>query len=159
VTGNAPLGVIIHSTTVGGDITQTGGGGGPSCAPPKTGPFAAFHSPVFSDYEDNTIGGDITVTQLNSCYLGIIRNHVGKTMTVTNDALGDPDAIEIESNVIHKNLSCSHDTQNVWDSSETTETGLYPRALHRNTVHGKRSGQCRKAGPLTQGGPPAGGPF
>jgi hypothetical protein len=159
VTSNSPLGVIIHSTTVGGDITQTGGGGGPSCTPPKTGPFASFHSPVFSDYEDNTITGDLTVTKLNSCYLGIFRNHV-TAMKVTYDTLSDPDAIEIGTNVIKENLACWHDKQHVWDSSETSMTGaIYPRQLHRNTVHGKRLGQCQKAGPLTQGGPPAGGPF
>jgi hypothetical protein len=158
ITSNAPLGVIIHSTTVGGDVTQTGGGGGLSCTPPKTGPFAMFMSPVFSDYEDNAITGDLTVTKVTSCYLGIIRNGVS-AMKVTYDSMGDPDAIEIETNVIKHNLACWHDKQHVWDSHETTETGLYPRALSRNTVHGNRKGQCRTAGPLTQNGPPAGGPF
>jgi hypothetical protein len=158
ITSTSPLGVIIHSTTIGGDVTQTGGGGGLSCAPPKTGPFSLFMSPVFSDYEDNTISGNLTVTKLTSCYLGIIRNHAS-TLKVTYDSMGDPDAIEIEANVIKHNLACWHDKQHVWDSHETTQTGIYPRALSRNIVHGKRMGQCQKAGPLTADGPPAGGPF
>ena len=158
VNSNAPLGVIIHSTTIGGNVKQSGGGGGLSCATPKTGPFSLFQSPVYSDYEDNTISGDLTVTKLTSCYLAVIRNHV-KDVSVTYDSLGDPDAIEIELNVIKQNLACSHNKQHVWDSHEVKQTGIYPRALGRNTVHGTRSGQCVKAGPLTQGGPPAGGPF
>jgi hypothetical protein len=161
ITENAPLGVIIHSTRIGGGITQTGGGGGLSCVPPKTGPFAAFHSPVYSDYEDNTIAGNVTVTQITTCYLGIIRDHVGNTMKVTYDSMGDPDAIELESNVIKHNLVCFHDKQNVWDSSEKSfgQTATFPRTLHRNMVSGNRVGQCTTAGPITQGGPPVGGPF
>jgi hypothetical protein len=159
VSSSSPLGVIIHSTTIGGNVSQSGGGGGLSCAPPKTGPFGAFHSPVYSDYEDNKISGNVAITQLTSCYLGVIRNHV-KNLTVSNDKMGDPDAIEIESNVVKQNLRCVNDSQHVWDSSEIPQNGaIYPRALHRNTVDGKREGQCKKAGPLTSGGPPAGGPF
>ena len=160
VTENAPLGVIIHSTKLGGGITQTGGGGGVSCAVPTTGPFAAFKSQIYSDYEDDTITGNLVVNKITTCYLGIARVHVN-TMKVTYDTMGDPDAIEITSNVVKHNLVCSHDKQNVWDSSEKSfsQTGTYPRTLKRNTVDGKREGQCSKAGPLTAGGPPAGGPF
>lgn len=160
VTSTMTLGVIIHSTTIGGDVTQTGGGGGTSCNPPSSGPFAAFHSPVFSDYEDNMITGNLKVTRVTSCYLGIIRNHVDN-LRVTYDMMGDPDAIEIELNHVKENLACWHDRQHVWDSAEANfgQPGIYPRKLGRNTVNGKRVGQCVKAGPLTQGGPPAGGPF
>lgn len=158
LTSSMPLGVIVHSTTIGGDVTQTGGGGGTSCATPSGGPFAAFQSPVFSDYEDNTVTGNIKVTRVTSCYLGIIRNHV-ENLRVTYDVMGDPDAIEIELNHVKRNLACWHDRQHVWDSSEASQSGLYPRKLGRNTVNGKRVGQCVKAGPLTQGGPPAGGAF
>jgi hypothetical protein len=160
VTENAPLGVIIHSTRIGGGITETGGGGGLSCIPPKTGPFGAFHSPVYSDYEDDTITGNLTVTKVTSCYLGIARVHVN-TLKVTYDSMGDPDAIEILSNVVKHNLVCFHDKQNVWDSTEKSfnQTGTFPRTLERNMVAGNRVGQCATAGPLTQGGPPAGGPF
>jgi hypothetical protein len=158
IASTSPLGVIIHSTTIGGNVTQTNGGGGTSCSPPSSGPFALFQSPVYSDYEDNTITGNLKVTRVTSCYLGIIRNHV-ENLRVTYDTMGDPDAIEIETNVVKRNLACWHDRQHVWDSSETTQTGIYPRKLSRNTVHGKRVGQCVKAPPLTQGGPPAGGPF
>ncbi|MFL5822631.1 MAG: hypothetical protein ACJ764_04235 [Solirubrobacteraceae bacterium] len=155
VTSNRPLGVIVHSTTIGGDVSQTGGGGGLTCQP--KGPFAAFQSPVYSAYEDSTISGDLSVTGVISCWMGVIRNHV-HNVSLNNNKLSDDDAIEVESNHVRGNLGCAGNSH-VWDSSETTETGLYPRALHRNHVRGKRFGQCRKAGPLTEGGPPAGGPF
>jgi hypothetical protein len=153
-----PLGVIVHSTTVGGKVDEFGGGGGMSCAPPSTGPFASFHSPVFSAWEDNTIAGHLYVTDKESCWLGVIRNHVGGALKLVRDKMADPDAIEVESNHVHGNLFCLNDRPHVWDSSETGNS-TYPRELHRNHVHGSRIGQCQKAGPLTQGGPPAGGPF
>jgi hypothetical protein len=156
VTENAPLGVIIHSSTIGGSISQTGGGGGVNCNP--TGPFAAFQSPVFSAYEDDTISGNITITQVSSCWLGVIRNHIGKSLKITDESMADPDAIEIETNVIGRDLVCRHDKQHVWDSSETGES-TYPRSISRNHVHHYRLGQCRTATPVTSDGVPAGGPF
>jgi hypothetical protein len=90
-------------------------------------------------------------------------------MTISGNKLADPDGIEILSNHIHGNLACTKNghpsgeppgTMPVWDSNETSMSGaIYPRALDRNHVHGKRLGQCKKAGPLTMGGPPAGGRF
>jgi hypothetical protein len=158
ITENAPLGVIVHSSTIGGSITETGGGGGVNCNP--TGPFAAFQSPVFSDYEDNTITGGVTITQVTSCWLGVIRNHIGKSLTISNNSMADPDAIEIEKNVIKRNLVCRRNKQHVWDSADSSPTGaLYPRSIGRNKVGHYREGQCLTATPLTPDGVPAGGPF
>lgn len=158
VTENAPLGVIIHSSSIGGSVTETGGGGGMTCTP--SGFFASIQTPVFSDYEDNTVTGGITVTHVASCWLGVIRNHIGKSLKITYDSMADPDAIEIETNVIGHNLACWHDTQHVWDSSEASPSGaLYPRTIGRNTVMHYRLGQCKTAGPLRSGGVWAGGPF
>ena len=60
------LGVIVHDGTILGDVREVGGGGGTSTGPgancTPTGIFAAFGSPVFSDYEDSTIGGNLSVT-------------------------------------------------------------------------------------------------
>ncbi len=158
VIANAPLAVIIHSTTIAGDVQQTGGGGGFSCKVPKSGPFAAFKSPVFSTYEDDMVLGSVSVSKIKTCWLGLGRLNVTNNMSLLNNKLGDPDAIEVLSNTIQMNLVCRHNSPHLWDSSEKSK-GLYPRQLHRNTVNGTRSGQCVKAGPLTKGGPPAGGPF
>ena len=53
------LGLIVHNSAIGQSIKDIGGGGGPTCAVPKTGIFAAFKSPVFSDLEDSSVGGDV----------------------------------------------------------------------------------------------------
>ena len=62
------LGVVVHDTTIGGSVTQTSGGGGvthsptddPQCVTAPPGPFAT--TGVYSDYEDDTIGGNLQVT-------------------------------------------------------------------------------------------------
>jgi hypothetical protein len=158
VIASGALATLIHFSKIGGDVRQSGGGGGKSCAVPKTGPFAAAHSPIYSDYEDARIGGSVIVSKLTSCYLGIARLHVSGAMSLTQNHLGDPDAIEVLSNHIRGDLACRGNSA-VWDSNELKMMALFPRKLDRNSVRGKRSGQCKKAGPLAKGGKPAGGPF
>jgi hypothetical protein len=166
---NSPLGVVVHNSTIGGNVKETGGGGGLSCTPPKSGVFAKVMSPVYSDYEDTTIGGNITISGLNSCWLGVGREKIGGSLTIDNNEMADPDAIEVFSNHIRKNLACSGnghpaadtlpDDQPVWDSGEIPTNGaIYPRRAQPNTVGGTRSGQCVTATPLTLGGA-SGGPF
>ena len=136
-----PLGVIVHDGTVRGNVSENGGGGGVTCDP--SGAFAAFGSPVYSDYEDSSVGGWMSISGLSSCWLGVARVHIGQSLTVTNDQLLDPDAIEILSNTIGGNLSCSGNRM-VWDSADLTND-LYPRVWLPNSVGGKRMGQCEKA--------------
>ena len=50
-----PLGVIVHNVSIGEDITSSRGGGGVNCSP--SGIFTEFGSPVFSAYEDSSVGG------------------------------------------------------------------------------------------------------
>ena len=136
-----PLGVIVHDGTVTGNVSENGGGGGLTCDP--SGAFAAFGSPVYSDYEDSSVGGWMSISGLSSCWLGVARVHIGQSLTVTNDQLLDPDAIEILSNTIGGNLSCSGNRM-VWDSADLTND-LYPRVWLPNSVAGRRMGQCEKA--------------
>ena len=168
VTENAPLGVIVHNSMIGGNLTESGGGGGASCAPVKTNP--AFGFGVFSDYEDSWIGGNVVIKNLKSCWLGFGRVYTVGGVTISNNEMADPDAIEIFSNYISKNLACSGnshpasgmppDDQPVWDSGETSSTGaIYPRNPQPNTVEGTRSGQCVHATPTTQGGSSSGALF
>jgi hypothetical protein len=117
---------------------------------------------VFSAYEDNTIGKNLEVKIVTSCWLGITRDTVKHSVKLIKDKMGDPDAIEVLSNTIHRNLACFGNghpsgmptgTQPVWDSSDISPTGaLYPRMAEPNTVSGKRLGQCVLASPSTQGG-------
>jgi hypothetical protein len=150
-----PLGVVVHLTTIGGAVTETGGGGGLSCDP--SGAFAKFGSPVYSDYEDTTIGQGLKISNLTSCWLGVARVHVNGSATFRNDQLKDPDAIEIIDNHVSENLAC-YDNSMVWDSADIAE-GLYPRQPEPNTVGGQRLGQCVLASPPTDSSPSGPGPF
>jgi len=152
---NSPLGVVVHLTTIGGSVTETGGGGGESCNP--AGAFNKFGSPVYSDYEDTTVGRSLSITDLTSCWLGMARDHVHGNATFKNDQLADPDAIEILDNHVGENLAC-YDNSMVWDSGDLTND-LYPRQPEPNTVGGQRLGQCVLASAPTQGGVSGPGPF
>ena len=110
VTATSALAVIVHKSTVDGDIAQTGGGGGLSCSPPFPSPFSQFQSPVYSDYEDNTVGGNLRVTDLTSCWFGALRNTVGGSATFSNNSMGDPDANENLTNLVSGNLICSNNS-------------------------------------------------
>jgi hypothetical protein len=151
-----PLGVVVHNATIGGNVSQNGGGGGFTCEP--SGFFAAIHSPVYSTYEDGQVGGNLSVMGLTSCWLGIAREQVGGNLRVNGDQLADPDAIEILSNTVEGNLIC-HGNSQVWNSAEVSFPALFPRTPFPNTVNGKRIGQCVLASPAEEGGASGPGPF
>lgn len=153
---NGAFGVVVHNSKIDGSVTESGGGNGLNCTP--SGVFSAFMSPPFFDYEDSTIKGDVTISKLVGCYLAVIRDHVGGNLTFTNNKLADPDAIEIETNTVGKNLACTGNSS-VWDSHELSHTANFPRGPSPNTVHGKRSGQCVLSTPTTMGGPSGPGAF
>jgi hypothetical protein len=195
-----PLGVVVHNSTIGGNVQETGGGGDSTCNEgngPTVEGFYVFGGgvfgkfPVYSDYSDSTVNGNLSVTGLKSCWLGVTRVHVGRpdqgreqdgnrgeqdgnrgerdgnrgeqdgnggNVQLINNQLLDEDAIEILSNQISGNLVCD-DNSHVWDSNEVKPPNNFPRELDRNTVSGDRVGECVLAGPLTKGGPLAGGPF
>jgi hypothetical protein len=75
--------------------------------------------------------------------------------------MADPDAMEIGSDVIGGNLACKANTNlvpassAVWDSHEANANNgsFFPRVPEPNKVKGKRSGQCLRSTPTTQGGP------
>ena len=131
VVATDPLGVIIHLSTIGGDATQAGGGGGVNCTP--AGIFAKFQSPVYSDYEDNTIGGNLAITGLNSCWDGSLRNKVGGSATFAGNTLADPDSSEMLTNQVAGNLLCS-------DNSPVIQYGDSEGSP--NVVGGFATGEC-----------------
>ena len=150
-----PLGVIVHNFTIGGDLIQSGGGGGVNCKP--QGLFQVFGQPVFSAYEVGTVGGDVRIGGYFSCWMGVVQVHVGNTMNISGNKLADPDAIEILANHITGNLICRGNSM-VWNSSENGNA-LFPRTPHPNTVGRNRMGQCVLASPTKPGGPLGPGPF
>jgi hypothetical protein len=152
---NGALSLLFHGDAFGGSIVDSGGGGGLSCKPPSSGPFAAFHSPVYSAFEDSTIGQNLAVSHLTSCWMGVARDSA-ENISLTDNKFGDPDAIEVLSNQVSNELSCRGNSH-VWDTAETGH-GLFPRKLARNHVGGEREGQCRRASRVKKG-QRAKGPF
>ena len=171
VVAKSAVGVLIHNTTIGGNYKETGGGGGLSCNPPKTGVFGAIKSPVFSDIEDAAVKKNVVISGLKTCWLGLARDKIGGSLAINNNTLADPDGIEVLANQIKKNLGCAGNThpaaasppgaQPVYDSSEANPMAMtiYPRVAEPNTVGGTRSGQCTLASPSTPTGPAGPGPF
>jgi hypothetical protein len=108
LTGSRALAIIVHASKISGSVDQSGGGGGKAamtCTVPGSGVFAALMSPVFSDYEDNQITGNLAVFKLRTCWFGALRDHVGGSVLVADNKFGDPDANEVNSNVVRGNMS------------------------------------------------------
>jgi hypothetical protein len=152
---NLPLGVIVHNFTVGGDVIQTGGGGGVNCRP--QGVFKLFQSPVYSTYEVGSVGGDVRISSVHSCWMGVVELHVGNTVVFHANKLADPDAIEILSNNIKGNLICRGNSR-TWDNGDLGPH-LFPRQPEPNTVGRNRKGQCVLSSPNTRTDKPGPGPF
>ena len=123
LTASSALMVTVWGTTVGGNITLTGGGGGAVCPP--------FF--IFSDLTNNTVRGNVAVTGLNSCWFGMFRNSIGGNVAVTGNVFGDDDATEIGTNVIGGNLVCFGNSP----AAQFGDSGALP-----NTVRGIRAGEC-----------------
>jgi len=152
---NQPLGLIVHNFTVGGDVIQTGGGGGVNCNP--QGIFKLFGSPVYSTYEVGSVGGDVRISSVQSCWMGIVEVHVGNSVVMYRNKLADPDAIEILSNNIKGSLICRGNSR-TWDNAEMGPS-LFPRTPEPNTVGRNRAGQCVLSSPNTRTDQPGPGPF
>lgn len=90
--------------------------------------------------KDNTIGGSLIVDGWQGAWFGVLRNTVGRGVTVSNNTgtrLGDtgqPDSTEIGSNTITGNLICLHNTP-------PAQIGDSPTGP--NTVHGRKIGECK----------------
>src|SRR5580700_7918383 len=58
------FGVVVHNATIGGDVVESGGGGGFNCNASAVSP--AFGFGVYSDFESSSIGGNLRVTGVTS---------------------------------------------------------------------------------------------
>ncbi len=141
-------GVVLHDVSVGGDVSILGGGGGSvaaSCAaqnpadptnaalePWSEDPALAF-TPVYTDFEDGSIGGSLRVIGLNTCWLGTLRNWIDGSASFVHGTFGDPDAMEIGNNLIWGNLGC-------WNNSPAPQWGDSGAAP--DLVNGWAFGQC-----------------
>jgi hypothetical protein len=129
----SPLGVIVHTSTINGNVTEVGGGGGLSCNPPTTGIFSLLQSPVFSDYEDNSVGGYVAVAGVQTCWMGMLRNTVQGSIYDLFNTFGDPDANEVLSNTVQQNMWCYGNNPQV----QYGDAGGVP-----NQVAGRAVGEC-----------------
>jgi hypothetical protein len=106
IDADGALGVILHSSTIGGNVSYNGGGGGVNCNPG----FGPFSFGVFSDAEDDVIGGNLTVSGLRSCWFGEFRDIIMGNNTVTLNRFADPDATEVANNEVLGSLTCLNNT-------------------------------------------------
>jgi hypothetical protein len=115
--------VLMQAVAIGGSVTVLGGGGGVLGGPPKSG--ACFAAPIpapwsqdpalsqgpngtpqYTDFEDSTIGGSLSVIGTRTCFLAAFRDRVGGSVTFAANATSDPDGMELGSNLVGGNLAC-----------------------------------------------------
>ena len=145
-------GVVFQSVTIGGNVTVLGGGSGaaggassgqcfntaqyPIPAPwsedtalsnPQTG------SPQYTDFEENSIGGNLTIAGQQTCWLGSFRNQVRGSLTYAKNVTSDPDGMEIANNLMGGSMTCLNNDPAV----QYGDSSAAP-----NLVGGFGSGQC-----------------
>ncbi|HEY7257670.1 MAG TPA: hypothetical protein VH459_01310 [Gaiellales bacterium] len=119
---------IIHATTVGGGVTIRGGGRTMDCT--KVAPYGG---PFYSVVEDSTVGGNLVMRRLHSCWTGVIRNQVGGSVQLIGNRFGDPDALEVVTNHISGNLAC-------FNNNPAAQVG--DSMGDQNVVLGQKRGEC-----------------
>lgn len=141
-------GVVVHASRIKGDVRQTYGGGGLSCAVPTSGLFSLIHSRVYSDYEDNKIFGDLKIIDLRTCWFDALRNRVRGSLTYARSTLADRGGSVVVSNEVYRTLRCIGDDP-VVQYGDTN--GKPNKAKHVSGQCGFKRYQPRPApgGPLT----------
>jgi hypothetical protein len=127
LTANQALAVILHNATVRGKVSIQGGGGGVTCDPLLMG------GPAYMDIENSQISGGATITGVESCWMGFIRNSVSGTVNISGNTLADPDAIEVVTNSIRGSLVCT-------GNDPIAKIGDSEGEL--NNVSGRKVGEC-----------------
>lgn len=123
------LAVVVHVTAIGHNVIMSGGGGGVTCS----GFLPVLLSPPYGDFEDNTIGGNLTISGWHSCWLGAFRDTIRGNVDWHGNVTADPDGNEIATNSISRNLNCAGNSPN-------PQIGDSGGAL--NLVSGQANGQC-----------------
>lgn len=131
LTAENVLGVVVHHTVIGGNVSVFGGGGGTSSCSQSVPALEGF--PPYGDFEDVAIGGNLTITGFQSCWLGWFRDTVILNVYFYGNATGDPDGNEMANDTVVGNLSCSGNSP----SNQIGDSGGGP-----TTVLGNANGQC-----------------
>jgi hypothetical protein len=135
VRGVNVLAVVVYASTIKGDLKVHGGGGGVTCDPPFPGIFAAVGSPAFSDAEYNTIGGDLKMTGLQTCWAGLVGNSVRGNVSFADNMTVDPTASLVQANHVGGSLAC-------FGNIRAVQYSIDPSINFPNLVRGDASGQC-----------------
>jgi hypothetical protein len=128
LTATGATAVVVQQERIAGNATIRGGGGNMNCTS-----TVFFGGPYFSTIEDSSVGGNIRIQAIHSCWFGMFRLHVGGNVTVTGNRMGDPDGNEITTNTIGGNLAC-------FNNSPKAQFG--DAAPVPNIVGGKKLGEC-----------------
>jgi len=121
--------VVIEQETIGGDVVIRRGGGSMDCSS-----TALFGGPYFATVHDSVIGGNLVFRGVHSCWFGLIRSHIAGNVKIGENRMGDPDAMEVVTNVIGGNLSCFDNVPH----AQVGDSGGAP-----NIVGGEKRGECR----------------
>jgi hypothetical protein len=149
LTAVGALADVIHGTSIGGSVSVVGGGGGAAGGAASLGCFdtAAYPIPApwsedaalanavpqYTDFEDSSIGGSLTVVGVQTCWMGAVRVLVGGGITFAGDVTSDPDGMEIDNNLTGGNLTCLDNDPEV----QFGDSGAAP-----NMVRGFGVGEC-----------------
>lgn len=125
------LGIVIHHSVVGGNVSVNGGGGGLSACAQSVPALEGF--PPYGDIEDVVVGSNLSITGWQSCWLGWVRVTVSHNVTFSGNATEDPDGNEMANNTVIGNLSCSGNSP----SPQFGDSMGGP-----STVLGNANGQC-----------------
>jgi hypothetical protein len=120
VVANDALGVVIHNTTVGGNVVVNGGGDGTAYNPvgifatyipggPQTAPGqldTPIPLPAYFDFANVTTGGNLTLNGTDDNWYGIIRDTVHGNLIDSNNSAA-PDGNETVSDVVYGNMVCT----------------------------------------------------
>jgi hypothetical protein len=123
------LAVLVHNSYVGQSLRVHEGGGGLNCDSQA----ALFGSPAYMTVEDTSVGHSLSITDVQSCWLGIFRTTVGGQFTYQGNSTFDPDGNEVNTNVVHGDLACSNDSP----AAQVGDSGGFP-----NIAFGTVSGEC-----------------
>lgn len=146
LTAYGALGVVIHNTTVRGNVTVNGGGNGTAFNPvgifatyipggPPNSPGqldAPIPLPAYNDFANVTTGGNMTLSGTDDNWYGIIRNTVHGNLINTGNTAA-PDGNETINNTVYGNLVCAGNNPGV----EYGDSNGGP-----NQVGGNATGQC-----------------
>jgi hypothetical protein len=140
LTAENALAVVVHVTAIGHNVTLNGGGGGVTC----NGFIQELLAPPYGDFEDITIGNNLTISGWQSCWLGAFRDTIRGNVNWQSNVTADPDGNEIATNSIGRNLNCTGNSPNpqIGDSGGSL-----------NLVSGNANGQCANL-KLLPGQPP-----